>query len=65
MFLCIGDPHFKLDNIDDTNQFIKNLDKYLSAHDEIENIVVMGDVLHTHEKLHTTANKQKRQNDYI
>ena len=55
MFLCIGDPHFKLDNIDDTNQFIKNLDKYLSAHDEIENIVVMGDVLHTHEKLHTTA----------
>ncbi len=54
-FLCIGDPHFKLDNIEDTRQFISNLDKYLSAHDEINYIVVMGDVLHTHEKLHTTA----------
>ncbi len=54
-FLCIGDPHFKLDNIDDTRQFISNLDKYLSAHEEINYIVVMGDVLHTHEKLHTTA----------
>jgi DNA repair exonuclease SbcCD nuclease subunit len=54
-FLCIGDPHFKLDNIDDTRQFISNLDKYLSAHEEIDYIVVMGDVLHTHEKLHTVA----------
>ena len=24
-FLCIGDPHFKLDNIEDTKQFRKFL----------------------------------------
>ena len=52
--LCIGDPHFRVDNIEETQQFTSNLSKYLDEN-EIDMIIVMGDVLHTHEKIHTFA----------
>ena len=52
--LCIGDPHFRVDNIDETRIFTTNLSKYLDEN-EIDIIIVMGDVLHTHEKIHTFA----------
>jgi DNA repair exonuclease SbcCD nuclease subunit len=52
--LCIGDPHFRVDNIEETQQFTSNLSKYLDEN-EIDTIIVMGDVLHTHEKIHTFA----------
>ena len=52
--LCIGDPHFRVDNIEETRIFTTNLSKYLDEN-EIDIIIVMGDVLHTHEKIHTFA----------
>lgn len=53
--LAIGDPHFKVDNIEESKIFITNLSSYLSSNIDIEIIVVLGDVLHNHEKLHTFA----------
>lgn len=53
--LAIGDPHFKVDNIEESKIFITNLSSYLSQNTDIEIIVVLGDVLHNHEKLHTFA----------
>jgi len=52
--LCIGDPHFRVDNIEETKIFTTNLSKYLDEN-EIDIVIVMGDVLHTHEKIHTFA----------
>lgn len=55
-FLCIGDPHFKTDNCEETNDFIKKLEQYIKSNlDTIDYIVVLGDILHNHEKLHTSA----------
>ena len=54
--LAIGDPHFKTDNITETEQFCKELHKYITVNCSfIDTIVVLGDILHTHEKLHTSA----------
>jgi DNA repair exonuclease SbcCD nuclease subunit len=53
--LAIGDPHFKVDNIEESKIFTDNLSSFLSQNTDIEIIVVLGDVLHNHEKLHTFA----------
>ena len=53
--LAIGDPHFKVDNIEETKIFTDNLSLFLSQNTDIEIIVVLGDILHNHEKLHTVA----------
>ena len=52
--LAIGDPHFRTDNITETQQFSQELEQYISTND-IDIIIVLGDILHTHEKLHTSA----------
>lgn len=50
--LCIGDPHIKLDNITDFDLFENKLHALIdSEHPDL--IVVLGDVLHYHEKLYT------------
>lgn len=55
-FLCIGDPHFKTDNCEETNDFIKKLEEHIKNNlDKIDYIIVLGDILHNHEKLHTSA----------
>ncbi len=53
--LSIGDPHFRIDNVDESNQFINNISKLIEERQDIDIIVVLGDILHTHEKLHTVA----------
>lgn len=53
--LAIGDPHFKVDNTEETIHFSSLLSKYLDENKDIEYIVVLGDVLHDHEKLNTFA----------
>lgn len=54
--LAIGDPHFKTDNINESKKFIKELDYFIDHYEfKINYIVVLGDILHTHEKLHTHA----------
>uniref|UniRef100_A0A6C0EKZ8 Calcineurin-like phosphoesterase domain-containing protein n=1 Tax=viral metagenome TaxID=1070528 RepID=A0A6C0EKZ8_9ZZZZ len=52
--LCIGDPHIKSDNITDVNLFIEKLCQLIEA--EIPDlIVVLGDVLHYHERVQSIA----------
>ena len=51
--LCIGDPHFRVDNVDETLHFINSLESYISNNPYIDIIIVLGDILHTHEKIHT------------
>jgi len=53
--LAIGDPHFKVDNTEETIHFSNLLSTYLEENQDIEYIVVLGDVLHDHEKLNTFA----------
>lgn len=50
--IAVGDPHFRTDNIPEVNTFIDRLEN-LCIEEKPDLIVVLGDVLHTHEKLHT------------
>jgi len=51
--LLIGDPHFKINNTLESERFIKETLDYVNKEkDNIGFIVVLGDVLHTHEKVH-------------
>ena len=50
--LVIGDPHIKLDNIPETDLCIQKLTE-LAQEKKPDIIVILGDVLDTHERLHT------------
>lgn len=50
--IAIGDPHFKVDNIEEINIFIEKILQMLKT-EKPDFIVLLGDVLHTHERLHT------------
>lgn len=51
--LLIGDPHFKINNTKETEVFARETIKYVEKEkDNINFIVILGDVLHTHEKVH-------------
>lgn len=51
--ICVGDPHIKVDNIPETDLFIEKLENLVK--DVNPNFVcILGDILHTHERLHTT-----------
>jgi len=51
-FLVIGDPHFKTSNLPDVDDFInKTID--LVQKESPDFIIILGDVLHEHERLHT------------
>lgn len=52
--LCIGDPHVQVTNIPEVNIFIERLVS-LAEEKQPDLIIVLGDTLHTHERLHTTA----------
>ena len=52
--LCIGDPHIQVTNILEVNMFIECLIN-LATEKKPDLIVILGDVLHTHERVHTTA----------
>lgn len=52
--LCIGDIHIQTNNTVDIKIFIEKLNEYIKKNEElIDIIVLMGDILHTHERLHT------------
>ena len=51
-FLVIGDPHFKTSNIPDTEDFIEKTIQ-LALKERPNYIILLGDVLHEHERLHT------------
>lgn len=50
--IAIGDPHFRTDNIPEVDMFMDKL-KLLCNSEKPNFIVVLGDLLHTHERLHT------------
>ena len=50
--LTIGDPHFKIDNMIEVELFIQQIIK-IAIDKNPDFIVVLGDLLHTHERLHT------------
>lgn len=50
--LCIGDPHFQVQNIPEVNMLIDKLET-LCQKEQPDLIVSLGDVLHDHERLHT------------
>jgi DNA repair exonuclease SbcCD nuclease subunit len=52
--LCIGDPHIQIDNIQEINRLIEELEK-VAKEKNPDLIIILGDVLHTHERLHTIA----------
>ena len=52
--LAIGDPHFQVSNILEVDLFINKIEK-LVKDEKPDLCVILGDLLHTHERLHTTA----------
>jgi|UniRef100_A0A6C0H3H3 DNA repair exonuclease SbcCD nuclease subunit len=52
--ICIGDPHIQVANIPETDLLIERL-IHLATERSPDLIIVLGDVLHTHERLHTIA----------
>jgi exonuclease SbcD len=53
--LAIGDPHFKVDTLYDSDQFIVKVESVIQANLPLDYIIILGDVLHTHEKIYTFA----------
>lgn len=49
--LAIGDPHFQTDNAKETDLFTEAISKIITS-EIFDFVVVLGDVLHTHERLH-------------
>ena len=52
--LLIGDPHFTTKNVQDVSIFSKKLEEWLKGN-SVGRIVVMGDLLHRHEIVHTVS----------
>lgn len=52
MILVFGDLHFKIDNVEESKIFRKRTQALLDAEKDIDMIVLLGDILHYHEKLH-------------
>jgi DNA repair exonuclease SbcCD nuclease subunit len=50
--IAVGDPHFQVSNVEETKELIKKLN-ILVEKIYPDFIVILGDLLHTHEKIHT------------
>lgn len=55
--LCIGDPHFKVSNPKETRQLYFEIEKILNKY-RFDLVVVLGDVLDTHERIHMSVHKR-------
>jgi len=51
--LIIGDTHFKTDNIEQIDEFIEKTLTHI-RNNSYDFIILLGDILHTHERLHTS-----------
>ena len=54
--LVIGDPHFMVTNIEEVEELVKKI-LLIVEHNNYDFVVVLGDILHTHEKIHVTPFK--------
>ena len=52
--LFIGDPHFQVTNVVEIDKFMEKIIN-LATEKQPDIIIIAGDLLHTHERLHTTA----------
>jgi DNA repair exonuclease SbcCD nuclease subunit len=52
--ICVGDPHFRVENITEVEIFMDKIER-LAKLENPDIIVVLGDLLHTHEKIFTLA----------
>lgn len=52
--IAIGDPHFHTDNVKEVELFIEKMTDLVHT-EKPDYIVILGDLLHTHERLHTQA----------
>jgi len=53
--LALGDAHFQTNNIREVNIFLDKLKQYITKNmQELDIICIMGDILHTHERLNIT-----------
>jgi len=50
--IAVGDPHFQTDNTPEVNLFIERFLELLNK-EKPDFVVILGDLLHTHERLHT------------
>lgn len=50
--LCVGDPHFKLDNLDAASRLTEKVAETLRE-ERVDGVVFLGDMLHHHKKVHT------------
>ena len=53
-FIVIGDPHIQVNNFTEVDIFMKKLIN-LATEKQPDFIVILGDILHTHERLHVLA----------
>jgi DNA repair exonuclease SbcCD nuclease subunit len=53
--LCIGDPHLRIEDEIQAKLLIKNINTLLTENTNINIIVILGDILHNHEKLHSAS----------
>lgn len=56
--ITIGDPHFQMSNMDEVKKFVTKCLAYVKKQKQektLYTIVVLGDVLHDHERVHSTA----------
>jgi len=54
--LCIGDPHFKVSNLEDCYAFIQKIDEILLAN-KLDGVVILGDLHNDFEKIHALVLK--------
>lgn len=52
--ICVGDPHFRVENITEVEIFMDKIER-LAKTENPDIIVILGDLLHTHEKIFTLA----------
>ena len=51
--LCIGDPHIRIEEQEDIHSYFNELTTILNTIDNLDFIIILGDVLHNHSILHT------------
>ncbi len=54
LILAIGDPHFKVDNTEESEHFSQQVKNWL-IQNKVDFIIILGDILHSHEKIFTFA----------